>query len=248
MPLFSFSRKPELSSTDQVVLEQYLGHFRTKIDPGSPLEAIGFVVLDTEASGLDLSTAQMLSLAALGIEGFKIKVEDRLERFCQQKTYRPGDDVAVHGIMHRHIDAARTEKEVISEFMQWVGNRVIVGHHIGFDIGLLNTLSQRYFGMRLKNRTLDTATLYKRLENPHPGHSGAQPGPVSLDFLCNLFGIPLGDRHTAAEDTFITALVFLKLLSRIRDRKVNTFKHFFGLRAGKFFLALSAHFTLFYTF
>ncbi|MEM6319366.1 MAG: 3'-5' exonuclease [Bacteroidota bacterium] len=101
--------------------------------------------------------------------------------------------------------------------MQIAKNSIIVGHHISFDIAILNQALRLHFGLQLRNRTLDTGWLAKRIENPNIiGFN-----PIPLDQLCEQHQIPSGQRHMAAGDAYITSLLFLKLLGQLERRGVR---------------------------
>ena len=59
---------------------------------------------------------------------------------------------------------------------------------------------------KLKNKTLDTAELYKKT-----AHCKNSDRPYSLDELCDLHKMKLTDRHTALGDAYLTAILFLKI-------------------------------------
>lgn len=49
----------------------------------------------------------------------------------------------------------------------------------------------------------------------------------SLDELADKFDISKKDRHTAMGDAYITAIAFLKILNKLRERKEITLRQLF---------------------
>jgi len=96
---------------------------------------------------------------------------------------------------------------------------VLVGHHLRFDISILNEALKKRHAGKLRNPLIDTRDLALRVEKGRGGHDD-QPGNYSLDALCQRYHIPGSDRHTAAGDAYITAILLLKLLGRLRKRGV----------------------------
>jgi DNA polymerase-3 subunit epsilon len=107
------------------------------------------------------------------------------------------------------------EREAIEQFLAYLRDSVIVGHHIGHDVEALNCACERHFGTRMPNRWLDTNDLMQRLGKESSGHS--------LDALCADFGIVPHDRHTAGGDAFITAQIFLRMLKIARKAGVTVY-------------------------
>jgi DNA polymerase-3 subunit epsilon len=104
------------------------------------------------------------------------------------------------------------EPEALEQFIDYLRDGVIVGHHIGHDVGTFDAALERHWGIRLLNRSLDTMDLTLHLEQD--GAFAGRPAirRFTLDALCELFGVIPHDRHTASGDAFITAQVFLRLL------------------------------------
>jgi len=79
---------------------------------------------------------------------------------------------------------------------------------------------------KLKNKSIDTGILYKKLEGKKNAH-------FSLDKLSDEFNISKHDRHTASGDAYITALLFLKILSKLKkERKIHFSDLFRGESTG----------------
>ncbi|MBL4887014.1 MAG: 3'-5' exonuclease [Flavobacteriaceae bacterium] len=85
---------------------------------------------------------------------------------------------------------------------------------------MLNAALSRMNLPRLKNKTIDTGVLYKKLENKKDSH-------FSLDILCKEFNIPKHDRHTASGDAFITALLLLKIISKLKQQRTIHYSDLF---------------------
>lgn len=223
MNLLSFFQKFKNREKDSIFWEDYFQFFEQSPSKKTPIRNLRFVVLDTETSGLDYKKDKLLSIAALSVQDFQIEIGTRFEAFFYHENYQPDESVKVHGIMGNHLKTGRTEKDILIDFLSFLKDGIVVGHHIGFDMAIINQALKKHFDIKLKNRTLDTAWLAKRVENPFA--KGFNPMP--LDKLCEEYQIPLGKRHTAAGDTFITALLFLKLMGKLERRGVQSYGSLF---------------------
>ena len=220
MSFFNFFKTKSSSITPSPIWEEYLQFFKTPENQKIPFRQARFVVLDTETSGLNPKSDKVLSIAALSIENFRLDVGNRFECYIEHSNYQPGEEVQVHGILASQLQNGIDERAALESFLPFVKDSIIVGHHIAFDIAILNEKLKAHFGNKLRNKKLDTALMARRLENPL-GNQHHINRPASLDSLCQKYNIPLGKRHTAAGDAFITAILFMKLLSRFEKKKVT---------------------------
>jgi DNA polymerase-3 subunit epsilon len=174
------------------------------------IDDVRFVALDSETTGLDPRRDRLITIGAVAVQGGEIRLDDSFEVMLQL-AYN-NSSVTVHGITRDEAAAGMPEREGVEMFLEYLGDGVIVGHHIGHDIEALNCALARWGGGRLTNRSLDTMdlTLHLADDGAFVGREMAQG--FSLDGLCEMFGIRPHDRHTAGGDAFITAQVFLRLL------------------------------------
>lgn len=180
----------------------------------TPLNQTRFVIFDCETTGLDYKEDRILSIGAVTTIDNKLSITDGFELFVQQDLYRP-ESATIHGILKEGTFTKVTEEEAIAQFIKFIGTDILVGHHVGFDVAVVNTALKRLDLGSLKNRSLDTEILYKRLV--HPVNKTLQERRYSLDQLAEALKIPLHDRHTSAGDAFITALAFIKIVHRLNS-------------------------------
>jgi DNA polymerase-3 subunit epsilon len=100
------------------------------------------------------------------------------------------------------------EPEAIKAFVEFIGNSVLVGHHIDFDVEMINVALERLGCGRLKNEALDIDVMHRKLTDINNKQ-------FSLEELCDIYKIPQSDRNSSTEDAYKIALLFLKLKSRL---------------------------------
>jgi DNA polymerase III subunit epsilon len=196
--------------TVQSFLDRYRGHFETTWTDETPIDQVRFVVLDSETTGLNPRTDRIITIGAVAVRACEILLEDSFDALLTVAENTPA--VTVHGITRDEARGGLKEEEALARFLEYLRDGVIVGHHIGHDIGTLDAGYERGWGFHTMNRSLDTMDLTLHLEKD--GAFAGRP-PIrrfTLDALCGMFDITPHDRHTASGDAFLTAQVFLRLL------------------------------------
>jgi len=200
-----------------VFWDDYLRKFKTP--QPKTVENTRFVVFDTETTGFDTLKDRILSIGAVSIFNKIINVSDSIEVYLKQEKFK-AETVEIHGILKEGNLLKINENEAIEQFINYLGNAVLVAHHAAFDIEMINNALKRLNLPKLKNKCIDTGILYKKLEGKKESH-------FSLDVLCAEFNIPKHDRHTASGDAFITALLFLKIISKLKKERTVHYSDLF---------------------
>jgi len=193
-----------------MTIARYLAAFDHTVADDTPAATVRFVVLDTETTGLDPRRDKIITIGALAVRDGEILLDDAFEVLL--KLAYNNSSVTVHGITRDETAGGMEEPEAVAEFLDYLRDGVIVGHHIGHDIQALNCACERHFNLTLRNRSLDTMDLALHLSDDGAFAGRAMAQGFSLDALCEMFGIAMHDRHTAGGDAFLTAQVFLRLL------------------------------------
>jgi len=197
--------------------KDYLNTFKQK--PTKNIKTTRFVVFDTETTGLDVINDRVLSIGAVSVFNNTIDVADSFEIYLKQDEFN-AESVEIHGILKDGLLKKISEKDAIQQFVNYIGNAVLVAHHAAFDIEIINATLKRMKLSKLKNKSIDTGILYKKLTDKKDNH-------FNLDILSTEFNIPKHDRHTAAGDAYITALLFLKIISKLKQERTVYYSDLF---------------------
>lgn len=221
--MFKWLRKNKRPATETPAFwKNYQKAFDQEMDRNLPIEEATFVVFDTETTGLNTKKDRILSIGAVKVCHWQIDLSNAIDQWVEQPNQSGGaQSIPIHGILPVERANSLTENKALEIFLQYIGNAILVGHHVSFDIAMIQQALQRVGLGKLKNRYLDTGQLANRVQSAlHPGPKRS-PG---LDELCREYHIPPVDRHTAAGDAFITAILLMKLLAKLQKRKVRNLK------------------------
>jgi len=179
--------------------KDYLSKFDTK--------SKRFVVLSTETTGLSLHKDVILSIGSFAIINNSIHIADSFETILAQYKFFHDNGISNEFTVETKMKKLG-EAEAIQAFVEYIGNSVLVGHHIDFDVEMINAALERLGCGRLKNEALDIDVMYRKLTDINNKQ-------FSLEELCEIYKIPKSDRNSSSEDAYKIALLFLKLKSRL---------------------------------
>lgn len=163
-----------------------------------------YVVIDTETTGLDAKTCEVIEIGA-------IKYRNHQE-VAQYHTYvRPEgrlspDAARVNHITWNDVKDGKSIIDAVVDLMSFVGEDTVIGYNIGFDIKFLQTRAQCDFG----SVVFDVLEFARRML---PGRQSYKLQDLKTDF-----GIDRAS-HNAIDDCATTAAVYQYLLSLDADHK-----------------------------
>ena len=166
-----------------------------------------FVVLSTETSGLNPDKDVILSIGSFAVIDNSIVIGDNFEAVLLQYKFFHDNGLTNEFLVESKMKKL-SEPEAIKLFIEFIGNSVLVGHHVNFDVEMINAALERLDCGRLKNEALDIDVMHRKLHDINDKQ-------FSLEELCVTYNIPVSERNSAAEDAYKTALLFLKLKSRL---------------------------------
>src|ERR1700761_4052025 len=164
-------------------------------------------VLDTETTGLDpRSGHRVIEIACIEIEDY-IPTGAHFHRYIDPEREIDPEAEKVHGISRRMLAGKPRfdHPEICDQFLDFVGDSLIVAHNAQFDRGFINTELERAGRAPLIDS--QWRCTYELAKSKFPGMYN------SLDALCKRFKISLAERekHGALIDTRLLAMVYLEL-------------------------------------
>ena len=166
-----------------------------------------YVVFTTETSGLNSEKDVILSIGSFAIINNKIHIGDSFESVLLQYKYFHDNGLSNEFILESKMKKL-SEPDAIHEFIDYIGNAVLIGHHVDFDVDMINSALVRLGCGRLKNEALDIDVMYRKLVDINDKQ-------FSLDELSEIFKLPKNYRNSPSEDAYTIALLFLKLEKKL---------------------------------
>ena len=180
----------------------------------TPLIALDAVVADTETTGLDPGKARIVEIAAVRLVTGKVDTHDPFRRLLRPGEPIPKAATRIHGIDDAAVANAPAFAEIWPEFQSYLGNGVLIGHSLGFDLAVLKRECGRIGAAWRPRRWLDTRLLAQVAEPNLADHS--------LDGLAAWLNVEIAGRHSALADATAAARIFCALVPKLRDRGIRT--------------------------
>jgi DNA polymerase-3 subunit epsilon len=185
-----------------------------------------YVVVDIETTGLETFYDEIIELSAIKIKDNQII--DKYTTLCKPKKEIDLFITQLTGITNEMLNSAPPIKDVIRDYVTFIGDSIVVGHNINFDI---NFIYYNYYNIckeHFINNHMDTLRL-ARITLPHLEHH-------RLKDLIDYYNINSEQLHRGINDCLATYQVYLKLkdaiiknnisldTKRIRSKRTNSNK------------------------
>lgn len=172
-------------------------HFRTR-----------YVVVDVEASGLNMLKDNLISIGAVAVGGGLIDPADSFQAVLRQEQVSSHENILIHGIGGSAQQDGMEPAAALLAFLDYIGKAPLVAYHAEFDQAMIDRALQRYLGVSLELPWIDLAWVLPELFRER---IDAQ---VQLDDWLGLFGIGNFLRHNAVADAYATAQLLQVALTR----------------------------------
>lgn len=194
-----------------------MGRARNARVADSRLDALDYVVFDTETTGLlPQQGDEIVQIAAIRIVNGRIVEGEVFDMLVNPGRSIPPASTAIHGITDAMVADAPDVAEALRRFHRFAERSVLVAHNAPFDMQFLRR-REAELGLRFDHPVLDTVLLSAVVFGQHEVHS--------LDALGHRLGVTIPEeaRHTAIGDALATAEVFVRLTRALQGRDLSTF-------------------------
>jgi DNA polymerase-3 subunit epsilon len=174
-------------------------------DLGVPLHDVTFCVIDLETTG---GSAERCGITEIGA----VKTRGGVCLGTFQTLVNPGAAIppvitVLTGITQAMVVPAPRIETVLPTLLEFVGEAVVVGHNVRFDLSFLQAALARSERPRLANRSIDTCALARRLVRDEVPN-------CKLGTLADRFRLDHQPSHRALDDALATADLLHLLLER----------------------------------
>jgi len=187
-------------------------HYKLKNTPYQFLFAAAdhneFVSLDCETTSLDPNRAELVTIAATKIIDNRIVTSQPFEVRLRAPKSLDSNSVRIHRMRHQDLIDGVSEQEALTQLIDFIGTRPLVGYHIRYDKKILDIACRKHLGFPLPNPLIEVSQIYHDKLERHLPNAYID---LSLDSICRHLDLPLQDKHDALQDAISAALIFVRL-------------------------------------
>ncbi len=181
-----------------------------------------YIIFDIETTGLSPINDMITEIGAV-----KIKDGEIIDTYSQLiNPERPIPELITNitGITDDMVKDKPIIKEVILDFIKFIGNDVLVAHNASFDVGFIRE-KMKLVNMELTNPVLDTLELSRAVFPSLKSHK--------LNLVAKHLNVNLVNHHRAVDDATATAEIFLKILDILKEKNIINFRQINTLNSSR---------------
>jgi DNA polymerase III subunit epsilon len=167
-----------------------------------------YVCFDCETTGLNPKVDDIISIGAVIIKNNTIISSKKFVKFVKPKTKLQANAIKIHHIRECDLKDAEDIDKVIIEFLEFIGNRTLVGYFLEFDIEMINKYLKPKLGIKLPNKALEVSAIYYDYKIERIPQANID---LRFNTIMNELKIPSLGKHDAYNDALMTSMIFIKL-------------------------------------
>ncbi|MFW5981175.1 MAG: PolC-type DNA polymerase III, partial [bacterium] len=184
------------------------------------IDQSSFVVFDLETTGLYAARDQIIELAAVKLENGE--VVDTFSSFVSTDRSIPAKITELTGINNQMLEGAPDLSTVITEFLDFIGESVLVAHNASFDYGFLKAAVKSTNQASVNNPILDTLNLSRAIYPELKSHR--------LNKVAEHLNISLENHHRALDDARATANILISIFTELEKQEIKSLEDINKLR------------------
>ncbi|MBU3724300.1 MAG: 3'-5' exonuclease [Burkholderiaceae bacterium] len=172
-----------------------------------------WVCLDTETTGLNVETEEIIAVGAVRIVGNRILTSERLELLIRPEKKVSEGAVKVHRIREQDLSAGLKPEDAMERLLNFIGSRPLVGYFLEFDEAMVNKTVRRMMGIGLPQPKIEVSSMYYEYKTKQLPHHLREMTQIDLRFASMMkdLALPLREAHDAINDAVMTGMAFIKL-------------------------------------
>ncbi|OQX25488.1 MAG: hypothetical protein BWK80_15365 [Desulfobacteraceae bacterium IS3] len=177
------------------------------------LSEIPYTVIDTETTGLDPLSDEIISIGAVRIVNGRVLKNEIFNILIDPQREISEESIKIHGIRQEMLRGQPTIGKVLPLLYQFSENTVLIGHNVAFDMRMFQ-VKEFVSSVRFTQPVLDTMFLSAVIHSSHRYHS--------LEAISERLGVTITGRHTALGDALAAAEIFLKCIPLLARNGILT--------------------------
>lgn len=173
------------------------------------------VTVDCETTGFDTQLDDIISISAIRIRGNRILTSQAFNAYVRPEAAMRADAIRVHQLRAVDVESARSMREVLPEFLDFLGGRPLVGYWIDYDAAMIDRYVKSQLGFSLPNRRIEVSGLY------YDRKYGDAPQGTQVDLSFAAITRDLGLRTLALHDAFNDALSAGEMYVQLKDMQAR---------------------------
>lgn len=179
------------------------------------LKETTYVIFDLETTGFSQDSDRIIEIAAT-----KYDINGEIasfETFVNPEMLISERITELTSISNDDVKDARTIAEILPEFLDFVGDSILVAHNASFDTGMIYANIKRLNLDYKDYPIIDTLNLFRSLH-----YSDVKR--FNLEELAKYYKVKQLHHHRAIDDTRVTAECFVLMLQEIFNKGVDNYK------------------------
>ncbi len=189
-----------------------------RLDFQTPLDAITFIILDTETTGFNAEEDAIFSFSATQVKaGAELST---LSTLINPERSIPKVVVELTQVDEVAVNQAPVMDDMIHRVLDFLANGILVGYHITHDLNFLNAYLRKSNLKKLPHQSFELRQLMERLYH--------KPFPT-LDDALNFLDIPSIERHSADGDVRVMCMIWDILYDKFKAQNLVTLYDLYNL-------------------
>jgi DNA polymerase III subunit epsilon len=133
---------------------------------------------------------------------------ESFEIFLKPSREISRESIKIHHIRPCDLENGLEPLDGAKKFLDFIGNRPLVGYYLEFDMAMMNRLIKPWLGCELPHHQIEVSGLYfdKKIALIPQGNID-----LRFDTILRDLKIPRMGQHNALNDAIMTAMVYIKL-------------------------------------